>query len=370
MGKPGRLDMGKEDKSAKATILEIKDITKTFGASPALKGITLDVCEGEFLTLLGPSGCGKTTLIRIIAGFESPSSGEVKIDGVSILDAPPYRRPLGMVFQNLALFPHLTVAQNIGYGLKIRRMAAAVIREKVDNALAMVGLEGLGARYTGQISGGQRQRVALARAIVTEPRVLLLDEPLGALDMKIRRQMQTELKQIQETLGTTFIFVTHDQEEALTMSDRIAVFRNGLIDQVGAPATIYEKPATRFVAEFVGDTNFFEGSIQQDQAGLKQFNSTEMQCVFDLPDTTLPARTPVGLSLRPQHLRLTHAANAKLRATVLRHVYAGQSIRLWLQAGSRTLIADWHAGDDQALPGQGAAVGLTWDNNRASVVSL
>lgn len=362
--------MGQANKAAKATILEIKDVIKTFGTSPALKGITLDVREGEFLTLLGPSGCGKTTLIRIIAGFESPTSGDVKIDGASILDAPPYRRPLGMVFQNLALFPHLTVADNIGYGLKIRRLATATIREKVANALAMVGLDDLGTRYTGQISGGQRQRVALARAIVTEPRVLLLDEPLGALDMKIRRQMQTELKQIQEKLGTTFIFVTHDQEEALTMSDRIAVFRNGLIDQVGAPAAIYEKPATRFVAEFVGDTNFFEGSIEQGQAGRKQFNSAELQCAFDLPDTALPAGTPVGLSLRPQHLKFAGADNAKLRTTVLRHVYAGQSTRLWLQAGSRTLIVDWHAGDDQALPAQGAAVGLTWDSSRASVVPL
>ncbi|WP_454696022.1 ABC transporter ATP-binding protein [Achromobacter aegrifaciens] len=359
--------MGQGQKTAGTPILQIQDVTKTFGASMALKGVSLDVREGEFLTLLGPSGCGKTTLIRIIAGFETPTSGEVKIDGQSILSSPPYRRPLGMVFQNLALFPHLTVAENIGYGLRMRREPPAAIRGKVEQSLTMVGLEGYGARYIGQISGGQKQRVALARAIVMEPRVLLLDEPLGALDMKIRRQMQTELKLIQEKLGTTFIFVTHDQEEALTMSDRVAVFRNGLIDQVSDPATIYEKPQTRFVAEFVGDTNFFEGVVQ---AGAARLDCAELGCEFDLPDSRFAAGSAVGISLRPQHLKLAPAGSVRLQARVERRVYAGQNTRLWLEAGARTLIADWPAQDGKPLPAQGEAVGLTWDDSRISVVSL
>ncbi|HEY9269858.1 ABC transporter ATP-binding protein [Achromobacter sp.] len=359
--------MGQGQKTAGTPILQIQDVTKTFGASMALKGVSLDVREGEFLTLLGPSGCGKTTLIRIIAGFETPTSGEVKIDGQSILSSPPYRRPLGMVFQNLALFPHLTVAENIGYGLRMRREPPAAIRGKVEQSLTMVGLEGYGARYIGQISGGQKQRVALARAIVMEPRVLLLDEPLGALDMKIRRQMQTELKLIQEKLGTTFIFVTHDQEEALTMSDRVAVFRNGLIDQVSDPATIYEKPQTRFVAEFVGDTNFFEGVVQ---AGAARLDCAELGCEFDLSDSRFAAGSAVGISLRPQYLKLAPAGSARLQARVERRVYAGQNTRLWLQAGARTLIADWPAQDGKPLPAQGEAVGLTWDDSRISVVSL
>ncbi|MGB3435814.1 ABC transporter ATP-binding protein [Achromobacter sp.] len=359
--------MGQGQKTAGTPILQIQDVTKTFGASMALKGVSLDVREGEFLTLLGPSGCGKTTLIRIIAGFETPTSGEVKIDGQSILSSPPYRRPLGMVFQNLALFPHLTVAENIGYGLRMRREPPAAIRGKVEQSLTMVGLEGYGARYIGQISGGQKQRVALARAIVMEPRVLLLDEPLGALDMKIRRQMQTELKLIQEKLGTTFIFVTHDQEEALTMSDRVAVFRNGLIDQVSDPATIYEKPQTRFVAEFVGDTNFFEGVVQ---AGAARLDCSELGCEFDLPDSRFAAGSAVGISLRPQHLKLAPTGSARLQARVERRVYAGQNTRLWLQAGARTLIADWPAQDGKPLPAQGETVGLTWDDSCISVVSL
>lgn len=359
--------MGQGQKTAGTPILQIQNVTKTFGASAALKGVSLDVLEGEFLTLLGPSGCGKTTLIRIIAGFETPTSGEAKIDGQSILSAPPYRRPLGMVFQNLALFPHLTVAENIGYGLRMRRETSAGIRGKVERSLAMVGLEGYGARYIGQISGGQKQRVALARAIVMEPRVLLLDEPLGALDMKIRRQMQTELKLIQEKLGTTFIFVTHDQEEALTMSDRVAVFRNGLIDQVSDPATIYENPQTRFVAEFVGDTNFFEGVVQ---AGATRLDCAELGCGFDLPGTRFSAGSAVGVSLRPQHLKLAPAGSARLQARVERRVYAGQNTRVWLQAGARTLIADWPAQAGLPLPGQGETVGLTWDDSRISVVSL
>ncbi|MFA5489538.1 MAG: ABC transporter ATP-binding protein [Candidimonas sp.] len=363
--------MSEFQKNDGAILLDIDDVAKTFGDTTALKGVSLHVREGEFLTLLGPSGCGKTTLIRIIAGFESPTAGNVKIDGKSILDAPPYRRPLGMVFQSLALFPHLSVADNIAYGLKIRGLAKDLIRQKVEGALDMVGLAGMGKRYTGQISGGQRQRVALARAIVTEPRVLLLDEPLGALDLKIRRQMQTELKQIQERLGTTFIFVTHDQEEALTMSDRIAVFREGTIEQVAEPNVIYQQPATRFVAEFVGDTNFFEGSIQSEIGGASRFHSPDLPAGIPLTSMSLPDGARVGVSLRPQHVKITDASRALAQARVIRHVYAGQSTRLWLQMGERTLIADCSESDGrQTIPSPGQTVGLDWDPRNLSVVSL
>jgi len=358
------------EKTRGAAILVVRNVTKTFGATTALKGIDLEVREGEFLTLLGPSGCGKTTLIRILAGFETPTSGDVLIDGKSILSSPPYRRPLGMVFQNLALFPHLTVADNIGYGLRIRRESPRAISTKVHAALEMVGLEGFADRYIGQLSGGQRQRVALARAIVMQPRVLLLDEPLGALDMKIRRQMQTELKQIQEKLGTTFIFVTHDQEEALTMSDRVAVFRNGAIEQIADPSTIYEQPDTRFVAEFVGDTNFLEGVVQVTAAGQRLVHCTEPDCTFALADSSLPAGTSVGVSLRPQYLKLAPSGQQRLRARVTRRVYAGQITRLWLQVNGRELIADWYAPSEASLPATGQEVGLTWDDSRARVLAL
>lgn len=362
--------MKQEASAQQGNILEVRNVTKRFGDSTALHDVTLHVKEGEFLTLLGPSGCGKTTLIRIIAGFETPTSGDVCIDGKSIIQAPAYRRPLGMVFQNLALFPHMTVAQNIGYGLRIRRTPRDEIDRIVNDALAMVGLDQFGQRYIGQISGGQKQRVALARAIVTRPRVLLLDEPFGALDMKIRKQMQTELKQIQESIGTTFIFVTHDQEEALTMSDRIAVFRNGMIDQLDDPMTIYERPATRFVAEFVGDTNFLEGRIVQAPGAAPHFVSQALDMDFPLPEGAHAPAGNAGLSIRPQHVRLVGQQDSQLHATVLRQVYAGQAMRLWLQAGPCLFIADCHDHARQTPPAPGDTVGLEWAPAHATLVSL
>jgi len=362
--------MNRVSSSHHTTLLKIENVTKNFSDFQALKGISLDVREGEFLTLLGPSGCGKTTLIRIIAGFETPTAGDIRIDGQSILSSPPYRRPLGMVFQSLALFPHLTVGENIAYGLKVRRQPKSDISRRVNEALQMVGLEGMGGRYIGQISGGQKQRVALARAVVTEPRVLLLDEPLGALDLKIRRQMQTELKQIQERLGTTFIFVTHDQEEALTMSDRVAVFRNGELEQVDTPSVIYRNPSTRFVAEFVGDTNFFEGAINAHADGTLLFTSSEFPQGIELNGVPYRHGSKVGVSLRPQYLKVTDVDSGRISAVVNRKVYAGQSTRLWLQAGRRILIADISSCDEDLVPDVGEQVGLTWSVNSLSVIGL
>ncbi len=237
------------------TILKLSGIHKDFGQGDILKGIDLNVEEGEFLTLLGPSGCGKTTTLRIIAGLESPSSGQVFLNDRDVTHRPPEKRSVNTVFQNYALFPHMNVEKNIAYGLKLRGVKKDVIAKKVKDALDLVQLSGYEKRTPSQLSGGQRQRVAIARAIVLEPSVLLLDEPLGALDLQLRRQMQVELKRLQKALGMTFIYITHDQEEALNMSDRIGVMKDGLIQQLGTPEEIYERPETAFVAGFIGQTN-------------------------------------------------------------------------------------------------------------------
>ncbi len=240
--------------------LRIQDVAKSFGSVRALDHVSLDIAPGEFVAFLGPSGCGKTTLLRLIAGFEQPDHGHIEVDGRSLDGVPPNRRDIGLVFQNLALFPHLTVAENIAFGLELRGAATAERQRQVEEALALVDLPGFGARRVQQLSGGQRQRVALARALVLHPRVLLLDEPLSALDLKLRRQLQQELKALQRRTGTTFVFVTHDQEEALSMADRVAVFNQGRLEQVAAPQVLYRQPASRFVAEFVGEANIRSGS--------------------------------------------------------------------------------------------------------------
>ena len=239
-------------------IIEIRNLAKSFGSVRAVDGVDLDIHAGEFLTLLGPSGSGKTTVLRMIAGFETPDSGSIKLNGVDITYLPPYERDVNTVFQDYALFPHMDVISNIEYGLRVKGVAKDERREKAQRALEQVRLSGYENRKPHQLSGGQRQRVALARALVNRPSVLLLDEPLGALDLKLREQMQLELKELQREVGITFVFVTHDQEEALTMSDRIAAFNNGKIEQIDTPQNIYENPGTKFVAEFVGKTNSIE----------------------------------------------------------------------------------------------------------------
>ncbi len=241
--------------------VELRNISKSFDGHPAVIDVTLSVERGEFFSLLGPSGCGKTTLLRLIAGFETPSSGEILIDGLLVTALPPRRRDVNLVFQHYALFPHMTVYKNIAFGLEMLRLPKTEIERRVQQALELVHLTGLERRYPKQLSGGQQQRAALARAIVTEPKVALLDEPLGALDLKLRKAMQLELKALQRRLGLTFIHVTHDQEEALAISDRIAVMYAGRVLQIGTPEAIYERPASRFVADFIGEANLFEGAI-------------------------------------------------------------------------------------------------------------
>jgi putative spermidine/putrescine transport system ATP-binding protein len=251
------------DQDAATAAVYVGGLRKRYGDVNALAGVELAVRQGEFFTLLGPSGSGKTTLLRLIAGFEQPDEGRIMFSGRDVTGVPPYARDVNTVFQDYALFPHMTVAQNIEYGLRVRHVPKAVRRERVDKALHMVRLPGLGARKPAQLSGGQRQRVALARAIVNEPQVLLLDEPLGALDLKLRQEMQLELLRVQREVGITFLYVTHDQEEALTMSDRIAVLSRGSIEQVGTPAEVYERPRTPFVAGFIGVSNLIQRDGRQ-----------------------------------------------------------------------------------------------------------
>lgn len=254
-------------------MVRLVNLRKQFGEVKAVNDVTLEVLDGEFITLLGPSGSGKTTVLRMIAGFEKPDSGEIVLNGTDVAQLPPYERDVNTVFQDYALFPHMTVLENIEYGLKVKKIGKEETRSRALNALSQVRLEGYESRKPSQLSGGQRQRVALARALVNRPKVLLLDEPLGALDLKLREQMQIELKQLQRDIGITFIFVTHDQEEALTMSDRIAVFNEGKIVQLGTPREIYENPTSKFVSEFVGQTNKISAEMARSlKLGDSEFN--------------------------------------------------------------------------------------------------
>ena len=255
------------ERPAEAPAVRLRGLRKVFGDVTAVDGIDLDIANGEFFSMLGPSGSGKTTVLRMVAGFETPTDGTVELGGVDVTAEPPFNRDVNTVFQDYALFPHMSVRQNVEYGLRVKRVPKAERRERAEQALASVRLAGFGIRRPSQLSGGQRQRVALARALVNRPRVLLLDEPLGALDLKLRREMQVELKELQRDIGITFLFVTHDQEEALTMSDRIAVFNDGRIEQVATPRDLYEQPATAFVAGFVGTSNLFDGETAQRLLG-------------------------------------------------------------------------------------------------------
>ena len=282
-----------------------------------LRGISLDIKSREFVTLLGPSGCGKTTTLRIIGGFEQPDSGDVFFEGKRLNDVPPYRREINTVFQRYALFPHLNVAENIAFGLHIKKMNPAEIKLKTREMLSLVGLSGFEARDVTSLSGGQQQRVAIARALVCEPRVLLLDEPLGALDLKLRKDMQIELKRIQQRTGITFIYVTHDQEEALTMSDRIVVMNHGVIQQVGSPTDIYNEPENAFVADFIGESNIIDGVMLEDRK--VEFCGREFECV----DSGFGTNTPVDVVIRPEDLRLVYAGDGLLQGVVESIVFKG-----------------------------------------------
>lgn len=289
-------------------IVEINGVNKIYGSNHVVKDLSLKVYEGEFLTLLGSSGCGKTTTLRMVAGFEEPTSGSICVEGEDIQNKEPFERDVNTVFQSYALFPHMTVYDNVAYGLKMKKVKKAEIKERVTHMLDLVQLGGFEKRYPSQLSGGQKQRVAIARALINRPKVLLLDEPLGALDLKLRKQMQLELKRLQRKLNITFIYVTHDQEEALTMSDRICIMNEGVLQQVGTPFEIYETPQTKFVATFIGETNLFEGSVAEKTGeGLhiavepgdftvngSGFNKGDMIAVSVRPERMLYSDSPVG----------------------------------------------------------------------------
>ncbi|MFS8896781.1 ABC transporter ATP-binding protein [Synechococcus sp. R3-13] len=339
---------GREEGSPPA--IRLRRVSRNFSGIQAVDGVDLEVQQGEFFTLLGPSGSGKTTCLRMIAGFERPDEGQIELNGQNVLGLPPYRRPVNTVFQDYALFPHMTVAENVGYSLMIRGIPPKERQKRVQEALELVQLPDLGSRKPSQLSGGQRQRVALARALVGRPQVLLLDEPLGALDLKLRQQMQFELKALQHRLGLTFLYVTHDQEEALTMSDRIAVFNRGRIEQVGSPAELYERPATRFVAGFIGQTNLIEGSLAE-------------RCVGEA----------ALFALRPEHIRIDLSeegipdGHCRLRGRICDTAYLGAFIRyqVWVSGCEVKLLAvQPNPGLNlQQLP-EGTEVTLSWDPSR------
>src|SRR2546422_672708 len=295
-----------------SSLLSIREVSKSFGKNLVLRRISLEVAEGEFLTVLGESGSGKTTLLRIIAGFENASSGELWMGGERLDRLPPYRRRVNTVFQHYALFPHLTVEENVGYGLRVARRPAAEIAARVEEALEKVRMPAYAKSKPSKISGGQQQRVALARALVNRPRLLLLDEPLSALDANLRRLMQLELKSLQREVGIAFVFVTHDQEEAMVMSDRIALLRSGELEQVATPREIYNHPATAYVAQFIGHTNLLKGEVKDD---VVRFG--ELSWKASLPDG------PALFSLRPEHVRLagTGAANVRIHGRVLQQAF-------------------------------------------------
>lgn len=287
-----------------AGMVELQNVSKVFGNFTALQEVSFEIREGEFMTFLGPSGCGKTTCLRLISGFDTPTTGQVLIGGKDVTFDPPYRRDVNQVFQSYALFPHLSIYENIAFGLRMKKVAGGEVKRRVDRVVEMTSLRDFVDRKPAQLSGGQRQRVALARAIVCEPKVLLLDEPLSALDAKLRGQMRVELKQLQKKLGITFIFVTHDQEEALTMSDRVAVLSAGRIEQIGTVNEIYYKPATRFVATFIGETNIVEATILGHNQGLIRCR-LEGGLELDVKDSPRAQAEKVLLSLRPEKIRLS-----------------------------------------------------------------
>ncbi len=298
-------------------LIEFRDIVKSFDGQVILKGVNLDIYENEFVTLLGPSGCGKTTLLRILGGFLDADEGKVIFDGEEISQKPPYERELNTVFQKYALFPHLSVYENIAFGLKIKKMSKDVIDQKVMKMLKLIGLEGYEKKNTTLLSGGQQQRVAIARALVNEPKVLLLDEPLAALDLKLRKEMQYELKRIQQEVGITFIFVTHDQEEALTMSDKIVVMKNGEIQQIGTPEEIYNEPANRYVANFIGESNILRGVMLEDYK--VRFDDITFDCV----DFGFKENEPVDVVIRPEDIDIVDVKDGKMTGEVLSVLFKG-----------------------------------------------
>ncbi len=332
-----------------SALIELKNIIKTFDDQQILKGINLKINEKEFLTLLGPSGCGKTTTLRIIAGFDESDDGEILFDGIEISKVPPYKREVNTVFQKYALFPHLNVFENIAFGLNIKKTDKSVVKQEVEKMLKLVGLSGYEKRDVTSLSGGQQQRVAIARALINKPKVLLLDEPLGALDAKLRKEMQFELKKIQQEVGITFIYVTHDQEEALSMSDTVVVMNDGYIQQIGTPTDVYNEPENRFVAQFIGESNIIEGIMIRDC--LVAFDDFEFECV----DKGFKNNEEIEVVLRPEDIDIVSPDAAKLCGTVTSIVFKGVHYEIMVQSKYRQYMI--HTTDYHPV---GKNVGLTF----------
>ena len=343
--------------------LSLRDVTRHFGTVAALDGVSLDVAPGEFLALLGGSGSGKSTLLRVVAGFEAPDSGSVALDGVDLLGIPPHRRPVNMMFQSYALFPHMTVAANIAYGLRRESRPRAEIAARVAEAVAMLRLEGLESRRPLALSGGQRQRVALARALVKRPRLLLLDEPLGALDANLRERTGFELRAIQRESGAAFVMVTHDQAEALALADRVAVMDRGRLVQAGPPRQVYDRPATRFVAEFLGAANILTGRRSGDGALECPAAACTLRGTAPLPEEA------TAVALRPERIRIGPALGENSAAgTVEEAAFRGESSLLLIRLAGGALLRVSHAEEDGAPPARGTMLRVSWDAD--SVVPL
>ena len=350
-------------------VLELSGVRKSYGSFVAVESVDLALHAEEFLTFLGPSGSGKTTMLMMVAGLQQPDAGSIRLSGQPVERLPPYRRDIGMVFQHYALFPHMSVRRNVAFPLEMRRVPRAEIERQVADALQLVGLGEFGDRLPRQLSGGQQQRVALARAMVYRPALLLMDEPLGALDKKLREQMQREIKRVQRERRISVLYVTHDQEEALTMSDRIAVFNRGRVEQIGTPTELYEQPASRFVADFLGETNFFPGRVVRSDGRRCQVDIAGGRFEASAPRPVTEGK-PVVVAVRPERLKLTPAASERGLAGVLTEiVYLGNARRAVVRlADGRDCFSLHHAKEADAISiAPGEDVTLSWDPERATV---
>ncbi|QQE64686.1 spermidine/putrescine ABC transporter ATP-binding protein [Leptolyngbya sp. BL0902] len=356
-----------------AVDVELRGVIKRFDDEPAVQGLDLRIYQGEFFSILGPSGCGKTTTLRLIAGFETPTEGLVMIQGVDMGRIPAHRRPVNTVFQSYALFDHMTVRDNIAFGLKIKRLPSSQVRERVLDALRLVRMESLADRMPNQLSGGQKQRVALARALVNRPAVMLLDEPLGALDLKLRKQMQVELSTLHRQLGITFIMVTHDQEEALSLSDRIAVMNAGRIDQIGTPSDIYDRPTTPFVADFIGDTNLLKGHLAGgDSTVMRVITPSGLKVLVQRPPEISPEPHPVVVSVRPEKIRLSAdfpTADNCYHGQISHVMYLGTHVHCGVRLSSGETLTVLLANRGQTLPDLDTPIYAYWAAEDARLLS-
>lgn len=347
----------------KKAIVEIKNVNKKYGDNHVVHDLDLEIYEGEFLTMLGPSGCGKTTLLRMIGGFEETSGGQILIEGENVEEKEPFERNVNTVFQSYALFPHLTIYNNIAYGLKMKKVPKAEIKTRVQAMLELVQLNGYDKRFPNQLSGGQKQRVAIARALINNPKVLLLDEPLGALDLKLRKEMQLELKNLQKKLGITFVYVTHDQEEALTMSDRIAIMNQGYLDQLDTPEGIYEKPKTKFVADFIGESNIFEATVKSVTKDTLSLN-LEVGEAIGKTDSNMDFEKAemVYACVRPEKLKFSMkpVEGFSIQGVVREQIYVGNIIKSNIVIGNGQLLKLSRMDMDE-IPKVGAVIYIYWD---------